>query len=158
MALLTAQAYLIHAAQARGLYVALFEASLAGLPVNIAGEHDVECHYSTRDLTEKLPGRSPSIIANELRWLKNNAWVSEKRGSIRFLGRRIDGTFHLLADVAAQQLTGEERLVSREILGVKLPGAAPTAETTKRGAGRRWSGDPKTKSGGALDLGTRATP
>lgn len=153
----TATAYIVGAAQARALYVVLWEASLVGLPMNPAGEHDVECHYTARDLTAKLPGRSASVVQNELRWLTGNGWVINKRTSLRYLGRRINGTFHLLADLVAKQATGEERLVSSQILGIKLPGPPVVPETTRRGAGRRWTGSARV-GGGELELGPSTSP
>lgn len=152
-----AQDYLAGAAQARALYVTLFEACVQTMPMNPAGEHNVECHYTARDLSQKLPGRSPSVISNELRWLVANNWIMDQRGNVRYLGRRIDGAFHLLADIAAKQLTGEEKLISQNILGIKLPTPAPTAKTVKRGAARRWTGKTDGKGGGSFDLGSRAT-
>lgn len=151
----TPDAYIASAAQARGLYVVLFEACLTAMPVTVLGQHDVECHYTIKDLMEKLPGRSASVISNELRWLTNNTWMMNKAGSLRYLGQRVDGVFHLVADMAAHQITMAERLVSKTILKIELPGPPVTAETTKRGPGRRWHGQ-QTQGGGALDLGTTA--
>jgi hypothetical protein len=148
-------AYLAGAAQARALYTTLFEACLIAMPMNPAGEHNVECHYTARDLAAKLPGRSASVIQNELRWLENNSWLITSKGNMRFLGRRINGTFHLLADITAKQMTGEERFISSNILGVKLPGPPVTEKAAKRGAARRWDG-PTTGGGGRLDLDPRA--
>lgn len=152
------EAYIAGAAQARALYVTLFEACLTAMPMSIAGEHNVECHYTARDLSQKLPGRSPSVVQNELRWLAANGWMQDRRGNVRFLGRRIDGVFHLLADIAAKQMTNEDRLITNVVLGVKLPGPPPTPRSAKRGAARRWTGDPNAKGGGSLDdLAPRST-
>lgn len=154
--IIEADKYLTGAAQARACFVTLFEACLVTMPMNPSGEHNVECHYTARDLTAKLPGRSPSVISNELRWLVANNWMMDQRGNVRFLGRRIDGTFHLLADIAAQQMTGVERLVSSSILGIKLPGPPPSVKSVKRGAARRCASSTKATGGGAFDLGARA--
>lgn len=152
---LSADDYIKLAAQARACYAALFEAATLALPINVAGQHNIECHFSARDLVAKLPGRSVSVVRNEIKWLIVNGWVIERTSrSVKFLGRRLDGVMHLLADVAAKQATGEDRLVSRSILNITLPGAPATPESTKRGTGRRWTGDAGAVSGGALDLGT----
>jgi hypothetical protein len=146
--------YIARSAQARALYVKLFEACVTTMPMNPAGEHNVECHYTARDLSLAMPGRSPSVVQNELRWLQSNAWIISQAGNVRFLGRRIDCVFHLIADVAAHGMTGEGRLVSRVVLGIKIPGPTPVAKTAvKRGAARRWTGE-HGKGGGAFDLGT----
>jgi hypothetical protein len=60
--IITPTAYLAGAAQARALYVTLFEACVLSMPMSPSGEHNVECHYTARDLAAKLPGRSPSVI------------------------------------------------------------------------------------------------
>ena len=151
--MISADDYIKLAAQARACYVALFEAATQALPINVGGEHNVECYFSARDLAEKLPGRSASVVRNELRWLINNSWILDRPRSVKFLGRRIDGVFHLMSDVAAMQATGAERVVSRTILNIALPGAPVTDATTKRGTARQWTGDPSAVSGGNLELG-----
>lgn len=152
--MISVEDYIKLAAQARACYVVLFEAATLALPIHVIGEHNVECHFSATDLVAKLPGRSVSIVRNEVRWLVANGWLLDRRNSVKFLGRRIDGNFHLMADVAAKQATGEDRVVSRLVLNITLPGAPATPESVKRGVARRWSGDANTVSGGSLDLGT----
>ena len=76
-------------------------------------------------------------------------WVTTRKRAWRYLGRRKDNRLFLLADLAARNATGEERLVSREVLGITIE-APPVGEVdVRRGAGRRWGG---TETEGGRDL------
>jgi hypothetical protein len=81
--------------------------------------------------------------------------MMSRPGNVRYLGRRLDGVFFLLADITAKQMTGEERFVTSNVLGIKLPGAPVTAKAAKRGAARKWDGPTTTGGGGRLDLAPR---
>ena len=150
MSLMSARDYIAHAVNARPIFVELFQAAALLIPP-MPGAYNVECHYTARDLATRFPGRSISIIRNELRWLTNWQWLQDRPGNIRFLGRKDGLNFHLLADIAALQATGEERLISREILGIKLDVPAMAPDDVARGPNRRWEGDATQQDGGTLD-------
>jgi len=156
----TTSEYLACAVNARAVYEALWEAATATLPPDASqGTHIVSCYYTAKDLVAKLPGRTVSIIRNELVWLVNWGWIeSNSRRPDRHLGRLVDGTYYLLADLAARNATGVPRLISKEILGFDYLEADKPPEVTHslaaRGATRQWRGK-DTKSGGTLGfLGT----
>jgi len=153
VALLKPKEYIARAATARVVYVELFSMATSVLPpVESVEGDDVECYFTITDLAKKLDGRTKSIIQNELRWLVNWRWVTTRRVSWRYLGRRRDGVFWLLADLAARMATGEERLVSRKILGIDVDAPPVTEVHFGRGAARRWCGDTTGVGGGELDL------
>ena len=92
-------------------------------------------------------------MAPELRWLVAWGWINNRAKSVRFLGRRINGVPFLLADLAARNVTGEERLVSRDVLGLDYSAVQPevTESSVQRGTMRQWRGS-ATTGGGSLDL------
>jgi hypothetical protein len=152
----------MQAANARVLFKHLFERAVSVLPPML-GEADVECYYTVTDLAQELPW-TKSQIANELRLLRNWRWIETRKRAQHYLGRRDEsGRFLLKADLAAFYATGEERVVSRQVLDINMPDSpAPTLENTKRGAAREWSGT-ETRSGGAsiqdlLDQGASPRP
>jgi len=154
MNLMSQREYIAHAANARPIYVELFHAAVVLIPP-IPGDYNVECHYTARDLAKHFAGRrSVSVIRNELQWLLNWRWITEitdRPGNIRFLGRKEGLNFHLQADVAAYQATGVERLVSRDVLGIKLEAPPMSPDDVSRGPNRRWEGDNTQQNGGTLD-------
>jgi len=149
---MTPEEYLQCAVNARVVYVELFNTAIGVLPPSLAEPQNIECHYTARDLTAKLP-RTVSVIQNEIRWLVAWGWINNRAKSVRFLGRRIGGVPFLLADLAARNVTGEERLVSRDVLGLDYSAVQPevTATSVQRGTMRQWRGD-ATTGGGSLDL------
>lgn len=150
---MSAKDYLANSVLARPIYHTLWDAALSVLPPNIAGEDNVECYYTARDLSKQLGTMTPSVVQNNLRWLANWGWIAIRKGSWRYLGRRCAGNWFLLADLAAMNATGETRLISREVLGITLEAPPVTAATVKRRAAREWTGDKTVKGGGRLDLG-----
>lgn len=148
-----AKGYLASSVLARPVYLTLWDAALSVLPPTIEGDNNVECYYTARDLSKQLGTMTPSVVQNYLRWLVNWGWITNRKGSWRYLGRRCAGTWFLLADLAAKNATGEERLVSREVLGVTLEAPPVTEFTVKRRAAREWTGDKTVRGGGRLDLG-----
>jgi len=144
--------YIAYAANARVIYVELYETAMALVPPTVSEPVNIECHYTARDLSQKYP-RTVSTIRNELKWLERWGWITNRRGNVRYLGRRIAGVPHLLADLAARNATGENHLVSREILGLKFTDAPDiSADSVKRGAMREWRGNQTTGGGAFVDL------
>lgn len=93
----------------------------------------------TLSILAKALGMSPSTVRHDLRRLLGYRWVQDKM--VQRLGSRAEGVVHLLADVAAEEATGEVCLVSRRILRVdrNLSRAAPKAtRPVGRGLARRW--------------------
>jgi len=111
--------YINRAAVCRVLYTELFQQACAVLPPVVAGKQDLEVSYTLRDIADAL-GITVSQATMDVRRLENWGWVQRRKGSWRFIGRRCDGVFRLLADVAAFQVTGESNLISLEILGVTV--------------------------------------
>lgn len=151
--------YLKRAVNASPIFKILWEQAVMLLPpVDPEGGSNVEVFFSASDLSDAMDGaRTVSNLRNELTWLQNWGWIKTRKGtSRRYLGRRTpDGTFYLLADLAAKDATGEARLVSRVLLGIQrqdLPEVTAEATTRMRmGAARQWTGDPNARSGGSLD-------
>lgn len=147
---MTPDEYIARAANARPVYVELFQTAVTLLPPQ-QGSFNIECHYTARDLTHRFDGRTMSVIRNELKLLVNWRWIVKRPGNIWYMGRKIGLDFFLQADVAAQAITDEERLVSRRILGITLEAPPVTDEMAARGGNRRWTGDTTTQDGGTLD-------
>lgn len=108
-------AYLARLATARPLYVLLFREAVGVLApaADTCRNDQLVCGLPLRELAKRLDV-SPSIVSEEMRRLVNHGWVSG--GRKRSLGFRTGRALHLLADVAAQEATGEVGLVSRVVL------------------------------------------
>ena len=152
---LSAREYIARAATARVVYVAVYRAAVWLMPP--LGDADIECHYTVKDLATLLDGQTASTIRNELTWLANWGWLVNRKRSLHFLGRREGFHQFLKADLAAFMVTREERLVSREILGIEIKAPPTTTENVARGATRVWHGTETEGGAGELvfdDLGS----
>lgn len=154
--LMTVEEYTKRAATARVVYEHLFQQAVSVLPPMLTEGDNVECYYTMTDLAAVLPGWSKSQVANQITWLRNWGWIEKRGRSTHYLGRRDErGRFLLIADLAAFNATGEQRVVSRLILSIVIEDAPePTLENTRRGAARQWRGTQTEGGGDSLnDLG-----
>ena len=93
-------------------------------------------HLPLRLAARRLPAPLTRIPATAclgvltLGWLVAWGWINNRAKSVRFLGRRINGVPFLLADLAARNVTGEERLVSRDVLGLDYSAVQPEVTET----------------------------
>lgn len=136
--------YLAGLAGARALYAWLYRDAVAMLPPPVDGvTSPLESRTPLREVGKSL-GWSQGVVQKELARLVNFRWVRD--GAMpRFLGQRVGGVMHLMADLEAEQATGDKALVTRVVLQLQPPAPverkpAPTS-ADKRGTNRGWSKD-----------------
>ena len=140
--------YLAGVAGARALYVWLYQDAVGMLPPPQAGiTSPLESRTSQRDVAKAL-GWTPGVVGKELARLVNYRWLRDT-AMPRFLGQRDGATVYLMADLEAEQATGEVLLVSRVVLGLKAPTTTERTKTTTttpdgRGTNRQWNPDDMT--------------
>lgn len=145
-------AYLATVAGARGLFLQLFEDSKSMLPPPVADqEHDLVSMASLASLAKVL-GVTPSTVRRDLVQLVNFGWVQcppGAPGGPKRLGRRTGATYHLLADLAAEQHTKERDLVSRVVLRLDSQAPAPVdGRPVGTGTRREWQEEKSWSWGG----------
>lgn len=131
---MTPGAYLSRLATARPLYCLLYREAIGVLPPPLAGacrSDPISCGLTLADLGAKL-GLTRSVVGEEMRRLQAHGWVGARKGSQRLLGHRMGAEVALLADVAAEEATGEQGVVSRVVLALS---ATPAAEVKDAGRG-----------------------
>lgn len=142
--MISSKEYLRAAVASRALFIEMFQSGLSVLPPMPEGEYSIEEVRSLTDLAEAL-GVSRSTVLQDMTRLENYRWITTKKvkgRTTRILGRRVDGHVYLIADLPAKAATGEDNLISREVLGLKA--ARPPEEKPKpprrkgRGAMRKW--------------------
>lgn len=131
--------YLNQLAASWPLYRALYANAIDVMPPvqEAAGDcrERISCGLALRTIAKALDV-SPSTAGHDLRRLLAYRWVQDKRE--RRLGCRVGAEVHLLADVAAEEATGEERLVSRRILRLDEAPTVKAARPVGRGLARRY--------------------
>lgn len=136
----TVAQYLAGIASARGLYIWLYRDAVGMLPPADSEEDAaLESRTALVGVAKELE-MPPWRVGRELRRLVNYGWV-RSRAMPRYLGRRKAGVVYLLADVQAEDATGERCLVSRLVLKVEpvaVPERPRSATRSRTGAGRRW--------------------
>ena len=133
---MTPGAYLARLATARPLYCLLYQEAIGVLAPPLAGtcrSDPIACGLSLAELGKRL-GITRSVAGEEMRRLAAHGWITGK--SPRLLGHRKGTESALLADVAAEEATGEQGVVSRIVLVL----SATSAETREvgRGLARRF--------------------
>ena len=129
--------YLARVATARPLYVLLFREAISVLPIpaDTCRKDQILCGLSLRELARRLD-ISPSVVGEEMRRLVAHGWVADLRQR-RALGFRVGHTLHLVADIAAEQATGDRDLVSRVVLREQAV-RGPDRPATGRGLARSF--------------------
>lgn len=133
---LTPSAYLARLATARPLYCLLYKEAMGVLGPAVAGTSrtdPIACGLSLAELAKRL-GHTRSVVSEEMRRLVAHGWVTAE--SPRLLGHRRGVEPVLLADVAAEEATGEVRVVSMNVLGVDI--AHEEAKPAGRGLARKF--------------------
>ena len=133
---MTPSAYLTRLATARPPYCLLYQEAIGVLGPAKAGTcrtDPIACGLSLAELGKRL-GLTRSVVSEELRRLVSHGWVTDERP--RLLGHRKGVEPILLADVAAEEATGEKTVVSRIVLGVDL--AREESKPAGRGLARRF--------------------
>lgn len=129
-------------AGSRALYISLFEHVRGLLPPADAVRTDPEpltVVWTLTDMAKHL-SLAVSTIRTDLVRLERYGWLEWNRRPY-YLGQRIGLEYHLIADGVARNATGEERLVSREVLHLaQTSNNAPIvpAATVGRGINRKW--------------------
>lgn len=138
--------YLASLAGARSVYLLMFEAACALLPPPSEGkDFPLECHKPIREMAETLE-LGTSTVREALVQLEYHGWISGRRIPRR-LGQRVGASYALLADLAAEEVTGERDVVSRLVLHLEPPEPAqtparkPEPAQDGRGPNRAWDGD-----------------
>lgn len=136
--------YLAGLGGARSTYLLLFETAVALLPpaADDGKEFRLECHKSIRDLAARLELGTPTV-REALIQLENYGWIAGRKVP-RYLGMRVGQTYALLADLAAETVTGDPTVVSKLVLRLEAPkpeAAQTPAEPDARGPNRAWDGD-----------------
>lgn len=140
-------AYLAGLAGARSVYLWMFKAAVGLIPPPQVGKtFPLECHRSIRDIAAELE-QSSSTVRESLIQLEHYGWITGRRAP-RLMGHREGAKFHLLADLATEQVVGQQGIVSRLVLRLgqesvleKIPSKNRGAETPSgRGTGREWDG------------------
>lgn len=136
--------YLARLALARPLYTLMFKEAVGLLPPTAGSDREpIACGLSISELAKRL-GTSPSTTGEEMRRLALHGWL---RGtSPRLLGYRTGDRIGLMADMVAEEATGEPFLVSRVVLGLKAPKSPSAGSAVRekappavgRGTMRRW--------------------
>lgn len=93
----------------------------------------IACGLSLTELGKRL-GISRSVVGEEMRRLVSHGWITGE--SPRLLGHRKGVEPILLADVAAEEATGEAGVVSRVVLCFSLE--QEEAKPAGRGLARRF--------------------
>lgn len=139
---MTPGAYLRGIAGARALYLWLYEDAVGMLPPPLEdAAHDLASHAPLGTIAARI-NVSRSTVRRDLVRLVEWGWVRDEGARI-VLGRRVGATPHLLADLAAEQHTGQPDTVSRLVLRFKPEVKAPIKgkpEPTQRGTNRTWEG------------------
>jgi len=131
---MTPGAYLARLATARPLYCLLYQEALGVLPPANAGacrSDPISCGLSLAELGKRLD-LTRSVVGEEMRRLTAHGWVGARKGAQRLLGHRKGADMALLADVAAEEATGEQGVVSRVVLALC---ATPAVEVKEAGRG-----------------------
>lgn len=139
----TPVAYLASVASARGLFIWLFEDAQAMLPPPTqTGSFDLVSLASLQDAAKGM-GCTKATVRRDLTRLVNFGWVQitqREPGGPKRLGRRVGMEHHLLADLAAETVTGQQGVISK--LALRLGAQAPAGEASAT-------------AGGAVGTGTR---
>lgn len=101
----------------------------------------LEVHAGIGEMARAL-GWSQDTVRKELTRLMNFGWVQGVR-TPRLLGHREGHTLYLLADLAVEQVTGEQHAVSAQVLQLPVPSVESRREKRAvdgRGTNRRWDG------------------
>jgi len=133
---MTPSAYLARLTTARPLYCLLYKEAMGVLGPATAGTcrlDPIMCGLSVTELAKRLDS-TRSVVGEEMRRLISHGWVSGK--SPRLLGHRRGTEPILLADVAAQTVTGEVGVVLRNVLGISVE--ANDIRPAGRGLARRF--------------------
>ena len=133
--------YLAQLALSRALYRCMLEEALSLLPAKGTDKLEPLESFAGISTIAKLLNVSRKTVAGDLRRLDNFGWV-QVDGEKRVLGRRDAEGVYLIADLATQTTTGEERLVStavvQDILRAKAAVKEKTQHRTGLGRGREW--------------------
>lgn len=136
---ITASQYLAGVASSRSLYRLLYKEAVGVLPPPRDGQprsEPIECRLPIRVLADKLD-QGRSSVGEDLRRLISYQWVLRVGGAHYALGHRKGATPFLLADVAAEERTGQPELVSRRVLNLPQKRRKHTMGQ-RRGMARRW--------------------
>jgi len=137
--------YLGKMAGPRALYRELVREAIEYLPPPMVVEasgamarHKLVSHATVAALAKRV-GVGLAAARGDLWQLFNFRWISDHNAP-RELGHRVGYTYYLQADVAAQGLTGEWGVVTRNVLADVLPEEAPKLKrpAPSRGPGREW--------------------
>ena len=122
-------AYLARLATARPLYCLLFREAMGVLApaADTCRRDPIACGLALAELSKRL-GHSRSVVGEEMRRLIAHGWIKDERP--RLLGHRLGDKPMLLADIKAEEATGERELVLRTVLGWRP--ASPAAGGTMR--------------------------
>jgi hypothetical protein len=139
--MLSSKDYLAQLVQSRALYRAMLQEALSLLPAKGTDKLEPLESFTALATFAKQLNVSRKTLAADMRRLEHFKWV-QIDGEVRVLGRRDAEGVYLIADLAAQNATGDPRLVSDlvvpDILRVK---AAVKDDTSahRTGLGRRWT-------------------